>query len=388
MLRAVGVLPLFGALGPHDVRPGEPELRRWFGVPDDAQTPWPIQRFSNISAETVSDLVSRGVPFVVEDGGRDHPMKTWDCGYFATEFQDGRFRREYGGGGEKNQEKMETKKWISKLVPIKGSENYPEGSPRFAPFYWDIVKAARDEPERGWGQNYQAHIAKIQGATKVPYFLKETNLNEMKNNPEFWIQPPTAGSQAHLDEHCISTIATTLSGAKKWRLQLVPPEPNANGYFDGLIYKFGEWAPMWETVLRPGETIVFPPVMVHEGLSVGEECHASVTYQFRDPAPSGLFRAFWPRIRHTPDMQNCHRHIQHMSGFGGKASDAKELAERLDKDGDGLLSPKELRSADTFRFHDANLDGRVEISEFVENANAFKAASSAKRKVKKKGPEL
>ena len=41
-------------------------------------------------------------------------------------------------------------------------------SPRFAPFYWDIVKAARDEPERGWGKNYQNHIAKIQKATKVP----------------------------------------------------------------------------------------------------------------------------------------------------------------------------------------------------------------------------
>jgi hypothetical protein len=345
------------------------------------------QRFSNISAETVNDLVSRGVPFVVEDGGRDHPMKQWDCEYFATQFQDGRFRREYDRG-EKNQESMGKKDWITKLVPIRGSENYPEGSPRFAPFYWDIVKAARDEPERGWGKNYQNHIAKIQKATKVPYFLKETNLAEMQNNPEFWIQPPKAGSQAHLDEHCISTVATTLSGEKKWRLQLVPPEPNANGYFDGLIYKFGEWMPMWETVLKPGEAIVFPPIMVHEGVSVGKDCHASVTYQFRDPAPSGLFRAFWPRIRHTLDMKNCHGHIARMGAFGKKADDAQRIAEQMDRDSDGLLSPRELRSDDTFRFHDANLDGRVEVSEFVANAKAFKAGQSAKRKVKTTKAEI
>jgi hypothetical protein len=250
------------------------------------------------------------------------------------------------------------------------------------------VKAARDEPERGWGKNYQSHISKIQKATEVPYFLKETNLQEMRNNPEFWIQPPKAGSQAHLDEHCISTVATTLSGEKKWRLQLVPPEPHAKGYFDGYIYHFKEWMPMWETVLKPGESIVFPPIMVHEGLSVGEECHASVTYQFRDPAPSGLFRAYWPRIRHTPDMKNCLQHISRMSGYEGKKGDAKTIAERLDKDSDGFLSAKELRSDDTFRFNDANLDGRVEISEFVANAEAFKAASSSKRKVKKTGSEL
>ena len=30
------------------------------------------------------------------------------------------------------------------------------------------IFTARDEPERGWGKNYQNHIAKIQKATKVP----------------------------------------------------------------------------------------------------------------------------------------------------------------------------------------------------------------------------
>ena len=64
------------------------------------------------------------------------------------------------------------------------------------------------------------------------------------------------------------------------------------------------------------------------------------------------------------------------------------LAAAFDQDSDGFLSAKELRSDDTFRFNDANLDGRVEISEFVANAEAFKAASSSKRKVKKTGSEL
>ena len=55
----------------------------------------------------------------------------------------------------------------------------------------------------------------------------------------------------------------------------------------------------------------------------------SSRYQFRDPAPSGLFRAFWPRIRHTLDMKNCHGHIARMGAFGKKADDAQRIAEQM-----------------------------------------------------------
>ena len=77
-----------------------------------------------------------------------------------------------------------------------------------------------------------------------------------------------------------------------------------------------------------------------------------------------------------------------MGAFGKKADDAQRIAEQMDRDSDGLLSPRELRSDDTFRFHDANLDGRVEVSEFVANAKAFKAGQSAKRKVKTTKAEI
>ena len=40
--------------------------------------------------------------------------------------------------------------------------------PRYQPYYWDIVKAARGEPERGWGKHYNKHIKHIQENTRVP----------------------------------------------------------------------------------------------------------------------------------------------------------------------------------------------------------------------------
>ena len=61
MLRAVGVLPLFGALGPHDVRPGEPELREWFGVAADTPTPWPIKRCASFLAAVLATAPASGI---------------------------------------------------------------------------------------------------------------------------------------------------------------------------------------------------------------------------------------------------------------------------------------------------------------------------------------
>merc|ERR1712118_4733 len=108
-----------------------------------------------------------------------------------------------------------------------------------------------------------------------------------------------------MDEHCISTIATTLSGVKQWRLAPIPAEPNPNGYFDGLVYERGEWDPMYNFTTAPGESLIFPPGMLHEGKSVGEDCVASITYQFPFPAPVEYFRTWFPRIRRTPEMREC-----------------------------------------------------------------------------------
>ena len=187
-----------------------------------------MQRFRDLAPDRAQDLISRGIPFVVEDGTRGWPMEAWDCEYFtdATAFRGARLRREYDNHGDVNQVQMRDA-WTGDQVPIKGGEAIPPNGPRFQPFYWDIVKAWRDERHRGWGADVPAQIRHVQESTRVPYFLPAANLPEMRQNPEFWLQPPGAGTQAHLDEHCISTITATLSGAKRWRLQLVPPEPDA-----------------------------------------------------------------------------------------------------------------------------------------------------------------
>eukprot|EP00971_Amphidinium_carterae_P089194 1765202-Amphidinium_carterae.1 len=86
---------------------------------------------------------------------------------------------------------------------------------------------------------------------------------------------------------------------QKWRLASVPAKPNPEGYFDGLVYDRGEWNPMYNFTAHPGESLIFPPGFIHEGLSVGEECVSSITYQFVHPAPVAYWRSFWPRLRRT-----------------------------------------------------------------------------------------
>ena len=181
------LLPCVSSLSPLDTRQGEPaDVRAWFGVPPDAQPPWPIQRFQNINHSVAVDLITRGVPFVVEDGTRDWPMAKWDCEYFTTapEFSGARIRREYDpkAKGDKNLDAMNNVKWPQMQKKIQGADKAAShGGPQFQPFYWDVVKAARDEKHRGWGKDIDAQIEHIQRNTRVPYFLeKEPNLEEMQ----------------------------------------------------------------------------------------------------------------------------------------------------------------------------------------------------------------
>ena len=128
---------------------------------------------------------------------------------------------------------------------------------------------------------------------------------------------------------------------------------------------------MWETVLQPGELLIFAPPIVHEGTSVGEVCQASVTFQFTHPAPAAFWRAFWPRVRHTMDMKSCHATIKRLARPGGKGAD-------FDADGDGVLSPAEL-GLDVHRFH-ADRD-HVTVAQYDANVRAFARASAEPRAV-------
>jgi len=371
----------------------EPLLRDYFGLNGSSPGPGVAQRVSNISIKDFDRLARSGVPFVITDGGRDSLMKSWNCEHMQKEFANVRFRSEYGNS-EINKDVLGSD-WTRQKRPIKGRK-LPPGAPKYAPFYSDVVKARRQEPERKWGKKKAAASMEeaIVDATTVPYFLHKNNIREMRQNPEFWLQPPESGSMAHMDEHCISTMATTLSGVKRWRLASIPAKPHPQGYFDGLVYERNEWDPLFSFETRPGETVIFPPGMIHEGLSVGEDCVSSITYQFPLPAPVAYWRTFFPRIRRTVDMRGCLSQIQSWAtlnerGFSAKPYSealtyAKHVGKRIDKDSDSKLSVDEVSARvggkankdaalDAWHYHDTNGDGNVEVSEFVENFAVWSA---------------
>lgn len=375
----------------------EPSLREYFGLDLAGSGPGAAVRVANLSHNEFGRLARSGVPFVIVDGARDLPMRDWNCEYMQKTFSDVRFRREYGRS-ETNGEFFGGE-WTKQKVPIKGRK-LPEGAPRFAPFYSDLVKARQDEPERKWGKK-KAVVAMeraLKNATRVPYFMHEANLPEMQRNPEFWLQPPETGSMAHMDEHCISTIATTLSGLKRWRLAPIPESPHPDGYFDGLVYERNEWDPLFSFETQPGESVVFPPGMIHEGLSIGTDCVSSITYQFPLPAPVVYWRTFFPRIRRTLDMRQCVPLIAslatlneagyHPRPYHEALKDARAIGRRVDRDADGQLSAEEVAlrfkrqqqrvdsgdtALDAWWYHDTNGDGTVSVEEFAANFAAWSA---------------
>uniref|UniRef100_A0A7S1FIV2 Bifunctional lysine-specific demethylase and histidyl-hydroxylase n=1 Tax=Noctiluca scintillans TaxID=2966 RepID=A0A7S1FIV2_NOCSC len=365
----------------------EPPLREYFGLETKTSAPGEVLRVSNLTRTEFDRLARSGVPFVITDAGDNHPMRDWNCEYMQTQFGGVKFRREYGQS-ENNLERFGDD-WTRSKKPI--NRRLPPGAPKYAPFYSDIVKARKDEAERGWGKKKAANAMEraIANATKVPYCMDDGNLQEMLHNPEFWLQPPETGSMAHMDEHCISTIATTLSGVKRWRLAPIPDQPHPDGYFDGLVYDRDEWDPLFEFLTYPGEALVFPPGMIHEGLSVGEDCVSSITFQFNLPAPVHYWRSYFPRVRRTRDMQGClpmvrgWATLQHPPKkalpYGEALTAGHQVARNLDVDHDGSLSRSEVMRAlggsgrsnsaatDAFEFHDVDGNGVVSLDEFAHN---------------------
>merc|ERR1719469_176143 len=85
-------------------------------------------------------------------------------------------------------------------------------------------------------------------------------------------------------------------------MMLPPEEPHQEGYFDGQIYgasnpsRAGEWNPTFEFEAPNGSAVLVYPGMIHETLSIGEECSSSISQTFSVPVAAAYFRAFWPRF--------------------------------------------------------------------------------------------
>merc|ERR1712187_969422 len=89
------------------------------------------------------------------------------------------------------------------------------------------------------------------------------------------------------------------------------------------------------------------------GLSVGDECVSSITFQYPIPAPVKYFRSYFPRVRRTKDMQNCLPMIAAWATLNDNSFSAQPFADaekyaldfatKLDTNGNGKLELPEVR---------------------------------------------
>jgi len=362
--------------------------------------------FTDTSFAAVKEHLLQGRPFVVTDGARGLPMAAWDCDFVSREFPHSRIRQE-GGESERNGIKMNSN-WQSNVKRYPGSEKYPPGAPRIRPFYWDIAKAYQDERERKWGKEPGKVVQQIVRSSKVPYWLPQQSSIEMGHTSEMWFHPKGAGARAHMDLHCRTTVSFCFSGERKWRMMVPPAVPHPDGYFDGEVYgalneeRRSEWQPTFELTAPNGSAVVVYPGMVHETLSIGEECSSSVSQTFERPVPAAYFRAFWPRFALVgEDVGGCTAVVEQLvvlrSAVRARPAPktvalkaAKHFAHKVDFNKDGMISQEELFRAsgseddhfELISFHDTNRDGKVSSKELIDSWVMFAVATHEAQKQK------
>jgi len=369
-----------------------------------------VPKVNTTTFEEVKKSLLRGAPLVVLDGAKGLAMASWDCETVRTMFPDSMIRQE-GSQSETNKIKMSSD-WTLSQKKFPGADKFPAGAPKFRPFYWDIVKASQEEPNRKWGKKPGEVVKKMVQATGVPYFLPKQDSRDMGFSSEMWFHPPGGGALAHMDPHCRTTVSFCFSGTRKWRMMVPPTKPHADGYFDGQIYgamdpkRRDEWKPTFEFEAPAGSAVFVYPGMIHETANPGDSCSSSISQVFAVPLAAAYFRAFWPRFSLIDeDVGRCGDVVATMANLGSgervkpaKAEKAREAGQKfasaIDADGDGIVSVAEMTAAnkkgertldELISFHDVDADGVVTTKEVEDSWVMFAASMHRAKNMKKSG---
>lgn len=303
----------------------------YFGKTTQHGVPQEVPRYVNVTSSEFEELALSGRPFVLEDGGRGQPFVGWTCERFRQQYPEGVVKVEYVRAAKTTWSMQDD--WEAQRHWISGAD--PQG-PQYAPWYWGVKGA--DEPEEASSIFSGPHspLPHVQSTMRLPPFLRKSAANEREvfGSPEFWFSAPKAGAALHMDAHCESTLAIQLSGTRKWRLGWVPPVPNGTlfkegTYGDGAVYGKG-YTPPLEAVVSEGEALFMPAAFLHETTNVGSSCAVSLTFQFRDPSPTGYFQQSLRHLRRTADFQECWPLLARLvGGEAWAAADAEARAPGL-----------------------------------------------------------
>eukprot|EP00928_Gymnodinium_smaydae_P016364 TRINITY_DN16121_c0_g4_i1.p1 TRINITY_DN16121_c0_g4~~TRINITY_DN16121_c0_g4_i1.p1 ORF type:complete len:480 (+),score=78.88 TRINITY_DN16121_c0_g4_i1:58-1440(+) len=359
----------------------------WRPENSGTELPYAIPRIKaeTLTREGFDKLILDGKIFVVEGISSDWPMRTWDCDFFKKdkEFKKAAMNHQYAAGGGRDTRLGDD--WLNDKTPS-GAEN--ASAPQIAPFYWGI-KDVQYEQRPGWKMSMLKRVAKN---FRVPHFMDpDATKGSFSRTPEFWFGTKTAGAKAHMDSHIQATLSVQIAGTKRWRLM---PLRSRKAPFIAMIYSDGQpytnsegWRPLLETVLEPGDGLFFPPGIIHETQSLGEQCASSVTFQFDSPFAARFYKRFFPRVRRTADIHESWIVIRDWARLGmkgdekgkgasyEKAKQSKELRkhfEKLDADKSDRLTLNELEgplgshAVNALAWHDEDGDGSISFEEFVE----------------------
>ena len=364
----------------------EPTVQQYFSALHDyvegesPPTAQQIVRVREVSPAAFDELVRHGTPFVVEDAGRGLPLVGRACEFYHERWPNGTMRAEYydkaNTGAEwqvfwddvehDNKMPLSNTLWATTARPARPRKDMSqhmmgEYGALSGPYIWHVKD-----------QEPMATKRAVQQLWAPPYFLAGSKVNawESFESFEFWFSLAGGGTMAHADAYCEMTISIQLSGAKRWRLMMLPAIDNASEAFDthdGNIYPTGRWRPEYEFVVRAGEAFVFPPGYMHETYVHPDdnppgECTVATTFQFAAPHATRYLSTFYPRFAMSHLMHEERCPLQRWSSWatlrdGGSvrpqpapaataaaAADAAALMKAIDADGDGAASLDELRA--------------------------------------------
>jgi hypothetical protein len=247
----------------------------------------------------------------------------------------------------------------------RSSNNHDAAGPQYAPLYWE-VRGNRTAMEfidtlasPGWS------------------FLSATNRRLKKAMSELWFSPPQAGAKAHMDGHIQATVATQLVGSRRWRLGSIPKPAFSRllpSFLDSNVF---QWEPEIVTYLSTGDSLVFPPGVVHDTLNEAvNSCAASITYQMATPLPAkyyrnnlgdilrvGDVRESWMVIVDLVSLGFLRAQVAAESPFFGVSQKAKVLNLEYDEE-----DPKKFLEQILYLFNAFKLpgpDGRRGLEEYI-----------------------
>eukprot|EP00971_Amphidinium_carterae_P325209 6455370-Amphidinium_carterae.2 len=163
----------------------EPSLEEYFNLPGDSSSlPISVDRVRDVSPEEFSRRVRAGIPFVIEDAGRDNPLLGSTCENFHERFPQAKMRAEYTKGRREEFISLGGKDWFKKDRRVRqkhaGKVLGKDGSPALnAPYVWHLKDGGHEAPP---------HIrASAQAHWVPPYFLHgDVNIREANESAEFW----------------------------------------------------------------------------------------------------------------------------------------------------------------------------------------------------------